>query len=204
VGFAVGAPEQEVGALGGGSGCAGDVVVSPVLRDGVEAAEVEEKAVPVADVELVELGDVTLDEARADVRRLCLGPGSLDGAGHEVDGCHVPTVLGHVDRVRAGAAAEVESLAGRLSVGALHEVLELGRWNTGVPGCETEPIHGPKENAHVPATGILESEVCRAGVAHLAERNLPKVEVAGSSPVSRFHRRIGCTNATSQAGDGRR
>src|SRR6266478_6015404 len=31
----------------------------------------------------------------------------------------------------------------------------------------------------------LESEAARAGVAHLVERNLPKVEVAGSRPVAR-------------------
>src|SRR5205823_11348763 len=106
--------------------------------------------------------------------------GGLDGARHEVDRCDFPTMLGHVDRVRARAAAEVEGFAGGLSVWAFYELLELGRWNPGVPGREAEPIHGPKENAHVPATGILESDVCRAGVAHLAERNLPKVEVAGS------------------------
>src|SRR5215471_7045068 len=33
--------------------------------------------------------------------------------------------------------------------------------------------------------GALNSRPVRAGVAHLAERDLPKVEVAGSSPVSR-------------------
>src|SRR5215471_15153791 len=33
--------------------------------------------------------------------------------------------------------------------------------------------------------GALHSQATGAGVAHLAERDLPKVEVAGSSPVSR-------------------
>src|SRR5213595_2563600 len=53
--LAVEAPEQEVGARGRGVGCARDVGVPALLRDGVEAAEVEDKAVAVADFELVEL-----------------------------------------------------------------------------------------------------------------------------------------------------
>src|SRR6267378_474436 len=41
----------------------------------------------------------------------------------------------------------------------------------------------PRESSKKPES--LKSEAARAGVAHLVERNLPKVEVAGSRPVAR-------------------
>src|SRR5207248_3161514 len=56
----------------------------------------------------------------------------------------------------------------------------------------TSAVTGPKPamkstfmEVSLPETPPIESAAEDAGVAHLAERDLPKVEVAGSSPVSR-------------------
>src|SRR5207249_7395883 len=128
---------------------AGDVVVAARLGDGVEAAEVEDEAVSVAHLELVEPGDVAEDQTGRDLGRGRFGLRQADGARDEVDRGDVPAVLGHVDGVRAGAAAEVEGLAGSAGVRAFDELAELGGRDAGVPGREAEPVHGAEDEAHL-------------------------------------------------------
>ena len=46
-------------------------------------------------------------------------------------------------------------------------------------------VEGGRPASPVPATRIVETSCNTAGIAQLVERNLAKVEVAGSNPVSR-------------------
>ena len=110
----------------------------------MQASQVEDEAVADADAELLQAGDVALDEPRRHVGRLHFLAGGFNGRRDEVDAGHVPAVLRHVHRVGAGAAAKIEGFAGRPRFGSLDQLLQLGRWDPGVPGLESEPIHGPK------------------------------------------------------------
>ena len=110
----------------------------------MQASQVEDQAVVGAEAELLQAGDVALDEPRRHVRGLHFLAGRCNGRRDEIDTGHVPTVLRHVHRVRARAAAEVEGFAGSSGLWSLDQLLQLGRRDAGVPGLEAEPIHGPK------------------------------------------------------------
>src|SRR5207248_3420575 len=61
----------------------------------------------------------------------------------------VPTVLRHVDGVRAGATAEVQGFAPGECIGSFDERLQLGWGDARVPGLEAEAVHGPEHDAHL-------------------------------------------------------
>src|SRR5262249_12613736 len=128
------APDEVVGTARARRAHTGDVRVAPRFWDRVEAAEVEDEVVAVADVQFGQTRDVAQNETRRDVGRLDLGPGGIEGLGDEVDAGHTPSVLRHVEDVGTGAASEVEGFARGPCVGALDQLLELGRRNPGVPG----------------------------------------------------------------------
>jgi hypothetical protein len=115
---------------------------------------------------------------------------------------------------RAGVAATNSFLylvpvsTGLLSVAFLHE--RLG-WTRAIGALlvlvgvvlvtrlrRAEKLEPPAvDSLSRPSTGAAREAGVRAGVAHLAERDLPKVEVAGSSPVSRFRTGVRCAAAAS-------
>src|SRR2546423_8827719 len=110
----------------------------------MQASQVEDEAVADADAELLQAADVALDEPTRHVGRLHFLAGGFNGRRDEVDAGHIPAVLGHVHRVGARAAAEIERFAGSSGLWSLDQLLQLRRWDPGVPGLESESIHGPK------------------------------------------------------------
>src|SRR5256885_5103814 len=110
----------------------------------MEASQVEDEAVAHAYAQLLQAGDVALDEPRRHVGRLHFLAGGFNGRRDEVDAGHIPAVLGHVHRVGARAAAEIECFARSSGLWSLDQLLQLWRWDPGVPGLESEPIHSPK------------------------------------------------------------
>src|SRR5438093_10463624 len=99
----------------------------------MQASQVEDQAVAGAEAELLQAGDVALDEPRRHVRGLHGVAGRCNGRRDEIDTGDVPTVVRHVHRVRARAAAELEGVAGSWIWWALDQLLQIGRRDAGVP-----------------------------------------------------------------------
>src|SRR6266480_2333064 len=110
----------------------------------MQAPQVEDEAVADAYTDLLHAGYIALYEPRRHVGGLHFLAGRFNGRRDKVDAGHIPAVLSHVHRVGAGAAAEIDGFAGSSGLWSLDQLFQLGRRDAGVPGLESEPIHGPK------------------------------------------------------------
>src|SRR5215813_7270755 len=116
------------------------VRVPALSGDGVEAAEVQKQAVAAAYTELVQPGDIALYESQRDLCGCSPLAGPAERASHQVDSCRLPAVLGHVDHVGTGTAAQVERPAWRQGLRALDQRGQLGWWDARVPGLEPDQV----------------------------------------------------------------
>jgi len=100
----------------------------------VQAAEIEQEGVVGAELGGAGAGDVGVQEVDLHVGLVGVAPGGLYRASDGVHAGHGPAVARAVDRVVAGAAADVEQVTGRQGTRALDQAGQRLPWLAVLPG----------------------------------------------------------------------
>lgn len=111
----------------------GGVGISAGDGHAVKAAEVHQQRVAVADTELVEAGDVPVHKPNLHALGHGASAGLRDRVLDKIHAGDIPTVPGQIDRIPAGATAEVEGTTGRQRGRSLDQIGEDPVGVEGVP-----------------------------------------------------------------------
>ncbi len=119
----------------------------------VEALDIEDEAIPRADVSVAQCGHAPLDETDRDTPLLGPALSVLHGPGDDVDACDVPTTCGQFSRPPPPAAPEVKCSTKRpfhTLLDPIHERPQLRCHTFGIrfPGSESHRVQKTVQAAH--------------------------------------------------------